>query len=197
MFLFLGKKRGDGVTISIAPLDQPAVPVRDALHHAAAGLDVEAARGSHGHTSEMDAGLLAGGHGRHHHVAGTEAPDRLLARQITADAAASVQARALIAATARALDRERRPAPAGDRINSPDAGGIQRMGLRNTKNVPVPFRAPARSGFNRQSGGLQRTEQRPAGRIDGSGILERALELGLNLCQPRRPHFSSRYSRAS
>ena len=105
------------VTIAIPALNNAAVLVRNALHHRALFLDVETPACPNGDPPNMNTGLLAGRHSRHHHVAGAETFDRLLAREIATREAKGIQARPLIAPTSRALDTERRLAPVADRVD--------------------------------------------------------------------------------
>lgn len=65
----------------VGALAQLTVPMIDALHNAAGGLDIEAAAGADGTASGMDTGLLASGHVGTHPVAGLKTVNLLSANQ--------------------------------------------------------------------------------------------------------------------
>ena len=61
------------------------------------------------------------------------------------------------------------------------------MRLRDAKPGPVPLRPPASATFDREAGGAQRLEQRPAGGIDGGSVFQRTLGVRLDPRQNLRP----------
>ena len=92
------------IPIPVPALHARAVPVRDTLHHTLSGLDVETARGPNRNPALVAARFLARGHHGLDQVTRGKAMNGFAAHQVASWKAELVQARALVAATARALD---------------------------------------------------------------------------------------------
>ncbi len=143
----------------------------DALDHGAIGLDIERTAKPHGHPTNMNTGLLTAGHIRAHAVARLKVLDLLLTHEIRPRKTASRQARALVAASSRGLNGERRSLPVRELGKIAHTRCIERMGFRDAQSRSIEFSASTRGKFHRQTGGLQGFSQRPSRGIDGGRIL--------------------------
>lgn len=162
------------------------MPGMDTLNGALRRLDIEARGCSYRHASDMYSGFLAGWHDSPYEISGLKPAHPLASHQIPAREAVLGQSGATVAATAGGLDCERRLFPIHDYIDVPYAGCIERMGFRDPQTAPIPLRAPAGGNLHRQSGGLQRLEQRPARRVDRGRVLQGSLRLRLDTLEPLR-----------
>ena len=159
-----------GIGVAIGPLNQGAVAVVDALHHAIRRLDVEAAGLAHGDATLVGASLFAGRHLGAHLIAGLETEMAFLSGQIAAWKTVGGKAGALVLAASGGLDRQRGALPVLDGPDLTDTGCIERVGLRKAEASSVKFGLRPGARGDRQAGIQQGTEQGIAGGVDGGGI---------------------------
>src|SRR6266436_2879150 len=94
------------IPIAVISLNEPTVPVTDALDDAFAPLDVEKTGSTDGDSSYVPARLLPRGNAGPDHVAGRKAMNPFGAQQVATRKSVFRQARALIAAAAHRLEGE-------------------------------------------------------------------------------------------
>ena len=147
------------ITITIATLHHAAVFVANALHHNGftvfVALDIERATGPHCHSPFVDSAFEAKGYRGANHVPGGKPMHALVAHQVAPWKAKFIQARALVAASACAFERQCGFVPVCDVGDRAYAGGVECMCLGYVQACAVELGLPSTGGHYRQAGGFQ------------------------------------------
>jgi len=118
------------VGVSVGALQELAVAPADALDGAAGSLDVEAARRSDCHATDVGAGFLAAWDDGADQIAGGEAADALVAHEVASREPVARQPCALVATAAAGFDGEDGLPPAAHGADVADAGGVESVCFR-------------------------------------------------------------------
>ncbi len=153
---------------------------------AGGGGDVECPDGAHGHPPNIDTLLCAGRDGCTRNVAGLKAKVALLALAVPDREAVPVESRHLAISVAGGRDQERAHAAHVQCLGraGPDTGRVVPVGLLQPQAGAVELGVPACANLYGQAGGDEVLIQRPAGRVDRCGVLQRTAGLGLDVGVP-------------
>lgn len=118
------------ICVTVAALQNAAMPIPDTLHESGFGLNVEASGSANRYPSDVFPGFFSFRNLRDNLVAGSESENPFLPGKVSAWKSVIVDSRAAIGAASSCFDRQCRALPSNNSNHVADASSVQSVAFR-------------------------------------------------------------------